>query len=241
MLNPDLDIEALAAEYRQDDRIRIPNIFRTDVAERVRECCLSQVPFDFIFHQDGQNRVMSAQEMSALNSSQQKSMEQKVMQDASKGVGFLYCGYMMNRHEKPADEALAFLHQVYDSLKSEEVLALFRRITGTEDLTGVDGQYTRYTQGQFLTRHSDDIGVENRRIAFVFGFSTPWHPDWGGLLQFYQSDGTPRDAWLPEFNTLSLFDVRHVHAVSYVTPFAAGQRLSLTGWFTDPETGEVAQ
>jgi len=238
MLNPDLDIDALAEEYRRDDRVRIKNIFQQDVAERLRDGCVSHVPFDFIFHLDGQNRVLTSEQMAALDSNQQKSMNAKVMQAASEGVGFFYCGYMPNRHAKPDNESLAFLHQVYESLKNEESLAVFRRITRRSDLTDIDGQYTRYTQGHFLTRHSDNIVSENRRIAFVFGLSTQWHPDWGGLLQFYEKDGTPRDAWSPEFNTLSLFDVKHIHGVSYVTPFAAGQRLSFTGWFTDPELAD---
>ena len=87
------------------------------------------------------------------------------------------------------------------------------------------------TPGQFLTRHKDDITAEGRRIAYVMGFSKDWHPDWAGLLNFYEDDGSGRDFWIPAFNSLSLFDVRHVHSVSYVTPFAKQQRLSLTGWF----------
>ncbi|MDA1372174.1 MAG: 2OG-Fe(II) oxygenase [Proteobacteria bacterium] len=233
MLNPDLDITALAEEYRQDDRIRISNIFTQGVAERVRECCLSQVPFDFIFHEDGQNRVVSAGEMSTYDTAQQKALETKIMRAASKGIGFLYCGYMLNRPQQPQNESLAFLHDMFAFLKKDETLSVFRQITGQQELTNVDAQYTRYTKGHFLTRHSDKITSEQRRIAFVFGFSTQWHPDWGGLLQFYENDGTPRDAWMPEFNTLSLFDVRHIHSVSYLTPFAEGQRLSLTGWFTN--------
>ena len=174
MLNPDLNIAALAEEYRLDDRIRIRNVFKPEIAERIRKCCLSHVPFDFIFHEDGHNKVLTPQQMSALNSSQRKSMQRNVMQAASRGVGFLYCGYMMNRHKNPADESLAFLHQVYDSLKSKEVLATFMDITGRDDLSGVEGQYTRYTQGQFLTRHSDDIGKENHpplpagRFSYIF-------------------------------------------------------------------------
>jgi Rps23 Pro-64 3,4-dihydroxylase Tpa1-like proline 4-hydroxylase len=65
----------------------------------------------------------------------------------------------------------------------------------------------------------------------VFSATWGWHPDWGGLLQFYQEDGTPEDAWSPGFNTLSLFDTSYIHSVTYVTPFAQAPRLSLSGWF----------
>jgi Rps23 Pro-64 3,4-dihydroxylase Tpa1-like proline 4-hydroxylase len=62
-------------------------------------------------------------------------------------------------------------------------------------------------------------------------FSPQWHPDWGGMLQFFQDDGTPRDAWAPQFNSLVLFDVAHVHSVTFVAPFAKTPRFAVTGWF----------
>lgn len=232
MLNSDIDTAALAEQFRLDDRIRIRNILSADVAEKVATCCETKVPFDFIYHLDGKNRVTSASDMAATNLEEQKRMHQKLMQAASQGVGFLYGGYMMNRPGHAPDAELKILYDLYQYLGSEEGLTAFREITGIEELSGIDAQFTRYTSGHFLTRHSDNITEEGRRVAFVFGFSRKWHPDWGGLLQFYQNDGTPRDAWLPEFNTLSLFDIRHIHGVSYVTPFAAAPRLAFTGWFT---------
>jgi len=50
-------------------------------------------------------------------------------------------------------------------------------------------------------------------------------------LQFFEDDGTPRDAWAPVFNSMTLFEVRHIHAVTFVAPFLKQPRLSLTGWF----------
>ena len=127
------------------------------------------------------------------------------------------------------NDRLAFLHRMFDFLNSDEVLALIGEITGRSDLKSADAQYTRYMPGQFLTRHKDDITRERRQLAYVIVFSKNWHPDWGGLLQFFEDGGKPRDAWLPAFNTMSLFDVRHVPSVTYVTPFAREPRLSLTG------------
>ena len=124
-----------------------------------------------------------------------------------------------------------FLHEVFDYIGGEEVLSMIRKITSSNDITGAEPQYTRYTPGHFLTRHRDVVPGKGRRIAFVLGMTKDWHPDWGGLLQFYEENGTPRDAWTPRFNVLSIFDVSHIHAVTYVAPFAMVPRLSLTGWF----------
>lgn len=232
MLNSDLDIETLANRYGEDNRARLTNILAPESAEQITQCCETKLPFDFIYHLDGQNKVTSAKDMAAMNIEEQKSLHKKLLQAASQGIGFLYGGHMMNRSDEESNPELAILYEFYNYLGSEEALEVFRKITGIQELSGVDAQFTRYTPGQFLTRHSDNITEEGRRVAFVFSFSRAWHPDWGGLLQFYEANGTPRDAWSPEFNSLALFDVQHIHSVSYVAPFAAAPRLSFTGWFT---------
>jgi SM-20-related protein len=236
MLNPDLDRERLAEEFRQDQRILIGNILRTDVAERIRAICAEKVPFDYVYFLDGAVRLSSAEEMASFGSEKKAEISRALMQNATKGIGYLYCGYVMNRSRAP-DGDLGFLHEMFEYLNSRAMLGFIEEITGTHDLVRADAQYTRYSAGQYLTRHRDDIAGTTRRLAYVFGFTRSWHPDWGGLLQFYEEDGTPRDAWMPAFNRLSLFDIRHLHSVSYVTPFAGEARLSLTGWFYGKKTG----
>lgn len=231
MLNPELDRKQLAAQWAVDGRVRIENIFDADVAERIHTTMKAKVPFRVVYHVDGRNETKTREEMNAMSPQQLSELRTRIMAAASRGVGFYYCGYMIgHRDDETRDDDLQFLHSIFDYLNSEEMLSFVGEITGYDDLKSAAAQYTRYTPGQFLTRHRDE--TENkRRLAFVFGFSKNWHPDWGGLLQFYEEDGTPRDAWTPAFNTVSMFDVRHIHSVTYVTPFAPEPRMSLTGWF----------
>lgn len=193
---------------------------------------IADVPYEYISHIDGKNVAIPADEMAKLGESERQDFSAKVLAAAAEGVGFFYCCYMMARAQNITDnERMQFLHSVFEFMNSEEMLSFAHDISGRNDLKSADAQYTRYTSNQFLTRHRDDIGSEKRRLAYVLALSKNWHPDRGGLLQFYEDDGTPRDAWVPTFNTMSIFDIRHVHAVTYVTPFAKEQRLSLTGWF----------
>ncbi len=241
MLNPDLDRKSLTAQFAEDGRLRIDNVLRPEIAERIRKYCLVDIPFDYLSYVEGTNVAIPAEAMAALETAEQRDMQDKILANASEGVGFFYCGYMAARSQRDGcNENLQFLHSVFDYLNGEEMLSFINEITGRDDLQSAFAQYTRYTPGQFLTRHQDDITNEQRHIAYVLGFSKNWHPDWGGLLQFFEADGTPRDAWLPAFNTMSLFDVRHVHSVTYVTPFAKEQRLSLTGLFrsTPPDADD---
>ncbi|MBD8524978.1 2OG-Fe(II) oxygenase [Pseudoxanthomonas sp. CAU 1598] len=108
-----------------------------------------------------------------------------------------------------------------------------RELTGFTDIRKVDAQATRYLPGHFLTAHDDDGSPTGqiRRVAYVLSLSERWHPDWGGLLNFYDGDsGQIQDTFVPAYNTLSLFTTPQYHAVSTVAPYAPLPRLSITGW-----------
>ena len=235
MLNPQLDVESLARSFKIDRRLIIENFLRTEVAEQMHSACLDSVPFEIQYVQDGQYKSLSQSEASKYTPDEQRKINAQIMNAARQGEGFLYDGYLRSRvkttQESMLNEKLSFLHEIFAEIGGKDVLDLISGITGSNELTGAEPQYTRYMPGHFLTRHKDVVDGRDRRFAFVLGLTKGWHPDWGGLLQFYQEDGTPRDAWMPRFNVLSIFDVSHIHAVTYVTPFAAVPRLSMTGWF----------
>ena len=229
MLAPMQNPDELATRYAADDRLRLDNVLSADVAEKVH-ASVAALPFDLIFHAGGSGRVAAADELERLSPAQRAQLSDEVSRQAAKGVGFLYAGYRMEGERLQAAPGL--LRDLLASMNGE-LLERVREITGIKTLVQADGQYTRYEAGHFLTRHSDAVAAEHRRVAYVLNFSKAWHPDWGGLLQFYSPEGEPRDAWTPRFNSLALFDVRHIHAVTYVAPFAPSPRLALTGWFRD--------
>ena len=242
MLNPALNASELAAQYAEQGRVRIKEILDANVAERIRKACLESMPFDLITFIDGRPVEVPEHEFRNLPRSQQEAMQREIMSNAARGVGYAYGGYRMGRRpDGKTSEELEFLHSVFDELNGREMLDFVSQVTGRTDLQSADAQYTRYVPGQFLTRHLDNVEAEKRRLAYVISFSRDWHPDWGGLLQFFEPDGTPLDAWMPSFNTMSLFDVRHVHSVTYVPPYAPEPRLSLTGWFRALPREEVSQ
>ncbi len=231
MLNPELDIERLAAEFRIDQRLRIENVLKDEVAERIYELLLSKVEYELAYVANNQNLSMSMEQLGSITAGQRRDLFSALYSEASRGVGFLYNRFDLNRARNYAVEEVRFLHEFYAWLNSPEPIEVIKTITGVEDITIADAQATSYRPGHFLTRHKDDLSSQDRRLAYVFGFSKSWHPDWGGLLQFFENDGTPRDAWMPQFNALSLFDVGHVHSVTHIAPYAAAPRLSITGWF----------
>jgi len=232
MLNASLNKKALARQYRLDDRVRIDNVLKKDVAEQIRQICLEHVPFETVCAPDNRFKIFSAQEMAAMKEDARQQLQAKLYEEAQRGTGFFYNAYMMRRAQQHLDkEALAPLHELFALLNSPEMLQLARDVTGRKDIQRADAQFTRFTAGHYLTRQRDVVAGQQRRVVYLLSFTREWHPDWGGLLQFYEDDGTPRDAWAPQFNSLTLFDVRHVHALTYVAPFANQPLLSLSGRF----------
>ncbi|MDP3854566.1 2OG-Fe(II) oxygenase family protein [Phenylobacterium sp.] len=92
---------------------------------------------------------------------------------------------------------------------------------------------TRYRAGDFLAAHDDGVEGKNRLYAYVLNFTPAWRTDRGGLLAFHDADGHVAEAYVPTFNALNIFRVPQLHAVTQVASYAAGERLSVTGWIRE--------
>lgn len=227
---PDFDTQAVCDAYKSDRRFRVKNFWPVEYAAAISRCLSQQTRYLNAYFAGGSNREASDADFASLSNGDRLALQQQLFSDAAQGVGFLYGRHHIALKHGGTD-APDTLRRVMEILNSPEMLKRIRLISGFDDICCASAQATRFLPGNFLTRHNDIKEDEGRRVAYVLGFSPHWHPDWGGLLQFYRQDGSPRDAWAPEFNSLTLFDVHHVHAVTYVAPFAPSPRLSITGWF----------
>jgi SM-20-related protein len=229
MLNRSLNLKALRKEFAADGRIRIRNALEPAIAEAVADE-MGKLPYQ-VFCATGEGvAVIDPAEMVGWERNRQAELQRTLMQAASRAEGFAYLGYRMTESWKAGAPDTA-LGRLYMELGSRKTLEAIRTITDSSSFDGVFAQATDYRPGHYLTRHLDDPKGEHRKFAFVLGLTRKWDPDWGGLLQFFGSDGLPRTSCSPGFNTLDLFDVRHVHSVTLVTPWALNPRLAVSGWF----------
>lgn len=224
MFAPREDWEEQKARFAVDDRLRLPGALPEALAEDIHSL-LSHASFATMLARNGQGVALGEGDISSMTPEQRTQLIRDVYKDAGQGSGFLYDGHQLAGSSDPA------MQGILARINAPETLERVRELTGITDITHADGQATRYRGGHFLTRHKDDPGGQQRRLAYVLSLTKNWHPDWGGLLQFFENDGRPRDAWAPGWNILSMFNVRHIHSVTYVTPFAGADRLSVTGWF----------
>lgn len=228
ILNPALDLNALRAEFAQDGRIRVSNVLEPGMAEAVA-AEMMQLPYQ-LFCANGKGvAVLDPAEVAGWERARQVEFQREMMEAASRAEGFAYFGYRMTESWQAGapDTALGRFHT---ALKSAEVMDAMRAITGADTFDNLFAQATDYRPGHYLTRHLDDPKGEQRKFAFVWGFTKPWDPDWGGLLQYFDNQNRPTTSHSPGFNTLDLFDVRHVHSVTFITPFARNPRHAVSGW-----------
>jgi Rps23 Pro-64 3,4-dihydroxylase Tpa1-like proline 4-hydroxylase len=137
---------------------------------------------------------------------------------------------MVDAFKEGRDPGL-LLHTVLEFLNSPAFLAFARELTGFEQIRRVNAQATRYLPGHFLRRHNDFSSENERLVAYVINLGHDWQADWGGLLQFFDETGQVSESFVPRYNTLSLFRVPQLHAVSLVAPWAEQPRFGITGWF----------
>ncbi|MEM7276660.1 MAG: 2OG-Fe(II) oxygenase family protein [Pseudomonadota bacterium] len=172
----------------------------------------------------------SSNSLAALDPLQKKALQEAIHAQANKGFQYSYASIpiydIVHQQLMPGD----FFHSVFKFLNSAQFIGYIRELTDDHKIQFADAQATRYSAGDFLTMHNDDAPGKERRVAYVLNLTPEWQADWGGALQFFDSEGHIEAAFLPRFNALNLFAVPADHSVSLVAPFADKPRYSITGW-----------
>jgi SM-20-related protein len=240
-LNPALDPNALAAEYRNKRRLQIHDFLKPASAEKVH-ADLHELPWAMAFN-DGDSVVqLSAERLAQLDGNEAAQMMAGIRERARTRYQFIYSFFpVLNAYFSP-DAPRFEIFDFYEFINSEPVLDFIRKVTGLGDIQWADGQATWYKPGHFLKAHNDEHSGEGRRAAYVMNLSPDWDRDWGGFLQFFDADDNVEEAFKPTFNTLNIFTVPQLHSVSMVSTYVNAERLAVTGWFrADAPPGQIGQ
>ena len=221
-LNPGLDARSIAAVFARHGRVHIPGIFPNDVAERIQRALAEETPWSRVVSGTSRHYDLGPGGWEAIPADKQREIEQAVLAMGRKGFAYFYENFPIADLHAAGKNLDSYLMRVYEFLNSAEFLAFGRIVAGAPQIALADAQATCYRPGDFLTQHDD-----------LFNFTRPWHADWGGQLQFLDSDGHLAEGYTPAFNALNLLKVPQPHSVSYVTPLATGARYSITGWLRE--------
>lgn len=234
-VNPNLDVEAIAATYARDRFVQIRNIFDPDTAQEIADILRKQVQWRLVYVDPDVGVVeLTRAEAEQLGPQEMQRRMTGVMQRATRNYGYCYNAYHLTNAMRDGRDSDHPIHAVTRFLNSDAFYGFARTVIGVPGVNHVEAQATLFTQGSFLTRHIDDGAQKERRAAYTLSFCPNWQTDWGGLLQLIDQQTTDvTSAWVPRFNTLTIFDGTRVHAVSPVSAFAGDGRYSIVGWFRE--------
>jgi len=231
VLNPSLDIPALATEFRRKNRVQIRNALVPEVAGRLYRCLEDEVPWGVAYvDAAGKSQIITGDRVVNFSRDDWAALNRTVQSTDPGKFQFFYNSYMMLTAYLEKRDPQLVLNAVVEFLNSPAFLGLVKEVTGIHDVVRADAQATRYIPGSFLRKHNDMNQEDTRRVAYVFNFTQDWQADWGGLLQFLDEERQVTETYPPLFNSLTLFKVPMWHNVSYVVPSAPRGRYAITGW-----------
>lgn len=233
-INPGHDVAALAETLANERRLQVRDFFAPETAEQIHEILASQTPWWLAFNDGNRVEQLSPETLSRLAPSRVEQMLDAVVERARTQFQYLYAFYPVIGNYF-SDDPKPPVARVFEFLNSPPILDWFRKLTGRDDVRWIDAQATLYQSGHFLKSHSDRDDAKVRAAAYVLNFTRKWERDWGGYLQFYNDSHDVELALRPIFNALNIFLVPTDHSVSVVSPFAYGDRLSITGWLRTDE------
>lgn len=223
MINNDLDFNPPRLALARHGRVQISDFLQADAAEKLADCLRNEVPWT--------TAERGLPDSAPWTGDVRSERIPAAYRTASAGFHFVYDRYLIVEAMKEGRDSQLLVHTALRFFNSPEFLDFIRQFTGDRELAMVGAQATRYLPGQFLRMHDDRHEQEQRRYAYVLNLSRDWEADWGGLLHFVEEDGSAREAFVPKFNSLSLFKVPARHYVGLVAPWASQPRLAITGWW----------
>jgi Rps23 Pro-64 3,4-dihydroxylase Tpa1-like proline 4-hydroxylase len=226
-INPRLDHAAIRDALTRTRRALIRDFFEPPVVEALATA-LATVDWTLLYRDERGDRRLTGDELRALSPERRMQLSAGINQLAAHGYQFSFYSHPIVHTAQRGESDL--LSRFVRWMADEEFLSVMRSLSGLQDIDRVYAQATMYTRGSFLNVHTDEVQVENRRLAYVINLTPRWRPDWGGLLHFDDGEGNVIETFFPHFNSLSLFLVPQNHFVSFVAPYAQAERLAITGW-----------
>jgi Rps23 Pro-64 3,4-dihydroxylase Tpa1-like proline 4-hydroxylase len=225
-----IDMDFFASQFSESGYASIPGILPQEQAERIHRALSEFTDWNLVCNDRGRHIDLAARQVELMSTEQRRQLTDAIHAQARHDFQYFYNNYPIFDAHREGRNIEHTLHRFYEWLDGDAFLDFARTVTGFDDIAFVDAQATRYASGHFLTTHDDSQADKCRRAAYIFNFTPDWSADWGGFLQLLDDNNHIRRGLRPTFNTLNLIAVPQPHNVSIVAPFAAGSRLSITGW-----------
>lgn len=229
MISNDIEIDHWRRALAQRTCVQIPAFLQPDAADLLATELAERTPWQLAERSEGESRTTPRG--AYPDDAEFARVLQRGYARAADSYQFSYDSYMLVRAAKEGWDPDLVAHRVLQFLNTPQFVEFARYLGSDASITHVSAQCTRYRPGQYLMPHQDLEISEGRRYAYVINLSRDWAPDWGGQLQFLDTEGNIADTFLPRWNSLSLFRVPQTHQVTLVAPWAVRPRHAITGWW----------
>lgn len=218
-----LDLERVAEILRLKGSVHFSSILKLpdakalyDEMEGCREWALS-------LKAEGWDRQLR-QEAGSLNAAQEMEVRDRAYAAAATQHSHLYKRGFISLRNAP------ILFSFTTFLNSTPFIEFAQQVTGYRPID-IHVRALCLGPGHFISGHSDEPDPGVCRTNFLFQLTPDWSPDWGGQLELLNSDGgSVQEAYIPRFNSLSMFSAPRWHAVSMVALFAPKNRYTISGF-----------
>ncbi len=228
--NPDIDWSAAQARFQQTGRVQLRNLFTPEVAQALARA-VEAIDWSLTYRDTRGDRRLGPDQLRALDAEQRQHLVRGIEHVARHEFQFAFLTESLADavREGRTDLLARFMRW----MGGEAFMGRMRELSGEMGVSALYAQATLYAPGHFLLAHDDHVDNEQRRLAYVLNLTPRWRPDWGGLLHFSDAEGNVTETFFPHFNSMALFRVPQTHFVSYVAPFAQGERSAITGWLIE--------
>jgi len=229
-LNPNLDAASLRSLFNQLGRIRIDQFLAGTSADQICEALQTELHWELLFLDADERNSIDWNDFHNLPAQRQTMLLDKIQEQVTAGsFQLLLCWHNLDEKHVAEIDPESKVVAAVEFLRGDAFMSFTRAITGT-NVTSISASASWYRPGHFLLPHTDGVGNEDRKLAYVLNLSRDWIASWGGLLQFHNSHGEIVDSLLPVFNSLSIFRVGPHHSVSRVEATSEQPRLAISGW-----------
>jgi Rps23 Pro-64 3,4-dihydroxylase Tpa1-like proline 4-hydroxylase len=239
LLNKTNKIEPLKQSYLEHGYVKVPNALSTNSANLIYSSISKQEQWNLVFRSNNAHQDLNNLNVENWDKEHIDNLIDLIHKQAE--AGFQYFYETIPIYDIYYDKLMLghFFNDIFEFINSDETLAFFRKMLNAPEITFADAQITRFRAGHFLNQHNDDVNGKNRVAAFVINLTKDWRVDWGGELHLFTDNFEIKKSFVPSFNEINIFKVPVKHLVGYVSPFATGNRLSITGWFRSGKNPKI--
>lgn len=230
-INPALKKKDLASQFQAKSRLQVENFLDPKDAEKVFEMVNSCRHFKFKYNEGDKEVFVKPMELKGMTERRLREFGNRIFNTAQKGqFQYTYYSCPLSRETLSENQKLKPFGEVLDFLDGKDMQNFLKTVTG-EKVTGANAEVQWFKTDSFQTTGDGLHRREKRVLGYALEMTKDWNEDAGGVRFFKSKNGEVEDFYIPKFNSLTLFKVPMKNSISYITGYATGLKLSISGWF----------